>query len=814
MGVRGLTTYIKENRKALLIDYKLHNCFIVIDGYSIATNLFISLNSETAFGGNYDVYAWHVRNFFKLLKKCRIKPIVIFDGGYESRKLRTICTRMKNKVLSANIVSLNSSVQNFPLFMRQVFREILIEMEIPFAQCDFEADFEIAAIARELKCPVLSYDSDFYIFDVLYIPYPSLSFTARPLFTTLETRSQNKYYLKCKIYNIDHFLKSIGGLDKSMLPLLAALLGNDYVERCEFKPFIQHLVKVPKAKKNNTSKLLINALLNWMRNETSESAICKILSRMKKKRRRLIAFKLNCVIKGYTKQCSVLDTYFDIKTVKNEVDDLDVEYIISRAEQLDISEEEDDNKSCDSNDSVCSDILNYSDEEEESSLENDSGLGDSIKIENGYDSANIITDPESLNDVEIPEWLLDSSRRGNIHSSIFDILTLRVYFFPIQVEDYSNSHSHGLSLPILKVIIGLLLGDNQRIRYYARNHLGKLEWFSIDSEARTKSVKFPGLEFVNRISTPDKVKIILETLDLDIDLKLFPANWHIAILSILYWLKNMSEPVATFNHLHTIVMCIIALQVIPSEIGNFGTNQAFCKKYGKFLRKAKHETVELKSVNNESESNNDINLENYEQNIDLCADNTKIEKNSTNFDTVTLAASILNYLNIVTKEDCIFIHECFLPFYNLNDKIERKPNLFNIKTIHSFAQLQSCIHHIIILNSILGLPLEQCFVSKFYSGMFAYNIITELDKKRDVYQFIQNFFKLSPSLLNLFHAIVNSCIKMLPPNHLNNSLAKPKRRKRKKDKTIVNNIDEIVSYEKDEEDFIDENNKYSLLRFY
>lgn len=274
MGVRGLATYIKANGRKFLKTHKLHNCYVILDGYNIATNLFLSLNTETAFGGNYDVYALHIKDFFKLLKKCQIKPLVVFDGGYEQRKLRTVYKRMKFKISSARNVRLCSSTPNFPLFMRHIFREVLVELGIPFAQCDFEADVEIAALARELQCPVISYDSDFYIFDVMYIPFPTVILEAIP-FVHTDNNQEQEYYLNCNLYEIDYFLNSFGGLDKTMLPLLATVLGNDYINKSVFKSFFEQF-KVTKAKKKNSTQVLIATLLKWFRNESLETALCKV----------------------------------------------------------------------------------------------------------------------------------------------------------------------------------------------------------------------------------------------------------------------------------------------------------------------------------------------------------------------------------------------------------------------------------------------------------------------------------------------------------------------------------------------------------
>ena len=111
-------------------------------------------------------------------------------------------------------------LQCFPLMMRHVFTEKLLEINVPVFQTDFEADNEIAALAKKLNAPVLSNDSDFFIYDVQYIPLTSISFYSCEY-------SSNKFYIPCQIFNVNSLLKRFGNLQKTMLPLLATVLGND-----------------------------------------------------------------------------------------------------------------------------------------------------------------------------------------------------------------------------------------------------------------------------------------------------------------------------------------------------------------------------------------------------------------------------------------------------------------------------------------------------------------------------------------------------------------------------------------------------------
>ena len=90
-----------------------------------------------------------------------------------------------------------------------------------------EADTEIASLACAWNCPVLSNDSDFFIFDIKagYIPLSSINRTKADRFTA-------DIFYRDKLAS--HF-----GIREEFLPLFASLVGNDYVSSevlAEFKP--------------------------------------------------------------------------------------------------------------------------------------------------------------------------------------------------------------------------------------------------------------------------------------------------------------------------------------------------------------------------------------------------------------------------------------------------------------------------------------------------------------------------------------------------------------------------------------------------
>lgn len=88
------------------------------------------------------------------------------DGGYENKKMKTTRERLLGRIgVIKYIIPLDSKFVALPLNMRECFIDAVNSVNVKVMRCFFEADNEIAILAKKMKCPVLSYDSDFYIFD-------------------------------------------------------------------------------------------------------------------------------------------------------------------------------------------------------------------------------------------------------------------------------------------------------------------------------------------------------------------------------------------------------------------------------------------------------------------------------------------------------------------------------------------------------------------------------------------------------------------------------------------------------------------------
>ncbi|KAG5876540.1 hypothetical protein JTB14_010311 [Gonioctena quinquepunctata] len=300
MGIRGLTTFISNNSNILMENHELHDTDVVFDGDSLLHHLYsVTKESNECFGGDYDKFANTIYDFFKILSDCKITPYIIIDGGYEPRKMDTIKRRFKDSLQKAKLVNPNTyKNSNFhPLLMKEVFEDILIKEKIKFVRTDFEADRETASIAKILNCPVISHDSDFFIFDVPYIPLPTMKMKVkRSVRINPNTQAKTSYkYISCEIYKVINLLQYLG-LEREKLPLLAAVIGNDYISGIS----ISQLNLQMERGIQNISQERIDILISWLCKETKQSAIKKLVDSYSVSEKTLIAKQMQDAMEGYS----------------------------------------------------------------------------------------------------------------------------------------------------------------------------------------------------------------------------------------------------------------------------------------------------------------------------------------------------------------------------------------------------------------------------------------------------------------------------------------------------------------------------------
>ncbi|XP_072394244.1 protein asteroid-like [Diabrotica undecimpunctata] len=567
MGIRGLTTFIQNRAHLYLENYELHDSNIVIDGNSIACQLYKwHTSSHDCFGGDYDKFRRAIHDFFDLLNQCNITPYVVLDGGYEHRKVNTVISRMKKKIKSANQLNCvtETSISVFPLLIKQTFRDVLAELKMKHVGCDFEGDTETSNIARTLNCPVLSFDSDYFIFDVLYVPFSTFEMAVKRS-KTRNTKTSYKY-IACKVYRVEKFLKSFEGLQKTSLPVLAVLLGNDYVKRGVFTMFYQNL-KIQKCHGTQSDQQKrIKSLLVWLQNETVESALKKVLSRYKKGRRNIIMYKIKQAIKGYNCFDSKYLKYLGIEpnlADKTNVD-IDLETINNSVEEPDESESHS--------------------EVEDTEGESSSPEEDVLFVEES---------PE----MDVPSRFLEKFRLCIYPPCFMDILIQNKYYCIPQVENNALEHSHKICFDILSAIHSILTSNNENLLCIGRK--------GAEGVAKEKvpicNISLPSYNEIEALSKSESRKYIFNILSIDNSyedcLKIFPDSWHILLLSLYYYLKKSTTSFG-WPMVYGIILSKLILTCVDIKLETFcRSSKAFFKKFGNFVSNNKPNETVVQGVN-------------------------------------------------------------------------------------------------------------------------------------------------------------------------------------------------------------------------
>ncbi|KAK2836744.1 hypothetical protein Q7C36_014613 [Tachysurus vachellii] len=261
MGVYGLTSYVEGNRQ-FFTELKLRNTHLVIDGCSLYFRLYFTTGLDQKRGGDYDAFANLVRRFFAALFSCNVSPYVVLDGGMDEtdKKFKTLRERAQSKIHDAHNLSRGSHGSVLPLLTREVFRQVICELGVPLVQCISEADSEIASLAHQWRCPVLTNDSDFYIFDLCGGYLPMTFFEWENV-----CNKASEPYIPARRFTINRFCSHFNHMNKQLLPLFAVIAGNDYTHAKTTEMFFSRveLPTVPR-RRGSQSNARIEGFLLWL----------------------------------------------------------------------------------------------------------------------------------------------------------------------------------------------------------------------------------------------------------------------------------------------------------------------------------------------------------------------------------------------------------------------------------------------------------------------------------------------------------------------------------------------------------------------
>ncbi|CAK9809847.1 Protein asteroid [Anthophora plagiata] len=768
MGIPGLTSYINNRSFRYLEYYELCNTYLVIDGTSAACSLHnLYTKCNCAFGGDYDNFAQCVSDFFDDLLKCNVTPLVLMDGSFENKKLKTIISRTKEKIRTASHFCPLSQqrMSFFPLFLMEVFKDVMVEKNIRHVQCMFEADNDIAAVAKILNCPLLSYDSDFFIYGALYIPFNTLDNHI------IKSSNGEGYAKRCKIYRVEYLLNSFKGLSQSMLPLAAILLGNDYVKRGTFRNFFRHLkLRGASKKRHNRRQCRIEATFTWLSNYTLDKAIIGILSRLTKPVRQKMLDLIEVNINSYTNASA--EVLVPLSLPKDYVTRVNT-YHLNRIFKFD----------GDINTLTYIEETHREEDNETSEEEEEEGE-DETEIMNTFNCSE--SSSESATVSNLPVWFVNDFFMAKYPGYFIDLIVRYSYICPIQVEDFSCPSSIAISLKIISVIFELLKsginGEVRNMRCMIRGHNEKLTCHKLEGTDIIFSYKLPSLFDLKEAPLTIRREILDNTLGIaNMNcINELPPEWMLYVGCIKYWIEESKSSVLHKSYIYSILICML-FSLIDAKILKHRNMYNFQNKYGQIIR----------------------NIEERRK--------TTLYKPE-----YIINGTIAEACNGLSREDCLLAAPFFISHFEMDKKLYTNPKKYNKSIVHAFAEFQACLRYSMHLNALLGYPYQQTKIANLFNGTLLYNLSSNFKSRHDIEVYVNTIFRQSPSILKVFHMLllkVKSIFLLLQNGTKNCRKQKIRSKHSKSNKNSAESDAEYFSAEENlhEPTFYDENNPFSLL---
>ncbi|XP_029929067.1 protein asteroid homolog 1-like [Myripristis murdjan] len=307
MGVMSLTSFIEANSQ-IYRDIQFRDSRLMVDGRNLPFHLYCSAGLEQTYGGEYAAFVDLIERFIKALRGCGIQPYVVLDGGddHTDKKLETKKKRAEALIQTAHQKSQGMPTQGniLPLMYNWLLRQTLVRLEVPVVLSFSEADREVAALASEWQCPVLSGDSDFYIFDLPAGLLPIHHFQWEVV--------EQEGYVPCRSYTASSFC-SFYKIQRRVLPAFAVLAGNDYVKLRDMGVSL----RLGTHEKNRPAYL--EALLLWLKDfqEPQEALVAalRLMGEVSKQKEAEVLKSLSVGMEEYQLPPSALGRFFTDETV-------------------------------------------------------------------------------------------------------------------------------------------------------------------------------------------------------------------------------------------------------------------------------------------------------------------------------------------------------------------------------------------------------------------------------------------------------------------------------------------------------------------
>lgn len=148
----------------------------------------------------------------------------MFDGiDYKQEKTEETFRRRSDRIreidsgLTSTCEPKDERISILPVFAIEVFKQTLRELEVPLYVADGEADAMIVQIGNHYSCPVLSSDSDFFLFNV------------ESGYILLDFFYWNTTPVTAKVFTVKAFAEQFRFADENLCFIIPAIMGNDFL---------------------------------------------------------------------------------------------------------------------------------------------------------------------------------------------------------------------------------------------------------------------------------------------------------------------------------------------------------------------------------------------------------------------------------------------------------------------------------------------------------------------------------------------------------------------------------------------------------
>ena len=732
MGVRGLSTFIDNNQKLLSVQ-KLHDTKVVIDGNNLYHFLYYQYHIVHQYGGDYDHFSRKCKRFFSLLGKCGVEPIVVFDGGYgpDDRKLPTILSRLRDRLSTAESICKTGHGKIIPILAIETFRLVLVELNIPHVACEFEADDDIATLANDLNCPVLSNDSDFFVYDLTagYIPLDYMNLTLcvhnpetaeESICTKDKVLNNSEYrYLPVKFYHRDRLAELFSNKSAFVIPLFATLLGNDYLSTADLALFYAQL-QIPRSSKkyffSSKSQNRLASLIQWL-NENKESDLDTFVDFVVEncgKEETNLREEICRSVKSYC-----LTTHYGSVDLKDFLGKLNGKTNKPKSSVIENQENQT--------------ITNYKD-----------------KTETGDNDSHSVTDYHGNH---LPSWFVEKLRKCEIHPHVQNAAILHRVILPCQVEIITDPSTYQCSRAIREIIYGILfqsdahtsdrLSQDNCVVEYDRDQKNTKKMYVAPAPAEevAHGNSLPTLISIVGLTLQDRQLLLLNVLGLSKGSYAsfkdsgFYDDLVLMIGLMIFWI-NHAMPKILSAHLDSFILGMIAIQ----------TKSLKWIEERKLIGLEYVEPNLYKQITQAFYDSSDKQIERFDKNVEKY-----FEK----------------------------------PHHS-------SKNPANFKIVHGFSQLQACLRDVINLNQLLLCPFTEINPSVILNCTLLYNLCSEIDVRANSELFILEMLDRGSPLCQTFSSIKkqvmlfcsNTCFVEVAAGRSSNS-KKKKSKSKKKDRKQV-----------------------------